>query len=586
MVRGSRNHIRVISMLSRFFKLREHNTTVSREILAGVTTFAAMAYALTVNPSILAAAGMDKAALVTITAISAATATILMALIANYPLAMAPGMGINAMFTYAICQEMHTPWPDALGMVFVNGIIFFVLSVTNVRRRIVDAIPYSMKIAITCGIGFFIAFLGLQKGGIVVRNPDTILAVGNFASGPVALCLGGLALTTLLVARRAPGAIIIGVIATTVAGAFVPVVGGAFVPAGGGASAMQFDSTESGSGSARVSRAASGVSPDAWGARWERGHPAGMVTGASSYHVGASLATPCLRGSFPIAGAGVASDAPTCRLPAREGLGGTPKPARETRALPGNHVDAPGISNGPGARSPMVTHLDLAGARWLPASPEPHFLKLTFHFLTSWRAFAGALPVILTLLMISMFDSIGTLIGVSKRAGLLDAHGNLPRIQRAFYADSIAATLSALFGTSTVVSYAESASGVEVGGRTGLTGVTVAVLLLLALFLTPVILCIPDVAVAPALIVVGIFMMQSALEIDMRDFTNAAPAVLTIMTIPLTFSISNGIGIGILAFVIISLFTGKARSISLAGYVIAAMFFLKFFHLFPFSGST
>jgi len=298
-----------------------------------------------------------------------------------------------------------------------------------------------------------------------VRNPDTILAAGDFASGPVALCLGGLALTTLLVARRVPGAIIIGVIATTVAGVFVPAAGGG----SGGGSAL------------------------------------------------------------------------------------------------------------------MVTHLDLAGARWLPASPEPHFLKLTFHFLTSWRAFIGALPVILTLLMISMFDSIGTLIGVSKRAGLLDANGNLPRIQRAFYADSIAATLSALFGTATVVSYAESASGVEVGGRTGLTGLTVAVLLLLALFLTPVILCIPNVAVAPALIIVGIFMMQSALEIDMRDFANAAPAVLTIMTIPLTFSISNGIGIGILAFVIISFFTGKARSISHIGYVIATMFFLKFFHLSPFN---
>ena len=482
-------------MLSRFFKLREHNTTVSREILAGVTTFAAMAYALTVNPSILAGAGMDKAALVTITALSAAAATVLMALISNYPLAMAPGMGINAMFTYTICQEMRTPWPDALGMVFVNGVIFFALSATNVRARIVEAIPYSMKIAITCGIGFFIAFLGLQKGGIVVRNPDTILAVGDFASGPVALCLGGLALTTLLVARRVPGAIIIGVIATTVAGAFVP--------AGGMAGGM-------------------GVMGDMGG----MGNM-GNVAGAA--------------GVAGMAGAG-----------------------------------------GAGARALMVTHLDLAGARWLPASPAPHFLKLSFHFLTSWRAFVGALPVILTLLMISMFDSIGTLIGVSKRAGLLDANGRLPRINRAFYADSIAATLSALLGTSTVVSYAESASGVEVGGRTGLTGVTVAALLLLALFLTPLILCIPDVAVAPALIVVGIFMMQSALEIDMRDFVNAAPAVLTIMAIPLTFSISNGIGVGILAFVIISFFAGRARSISLAGYVIAAMFFLKFFHIFPF----
>ena len=456
-------------MLSRLFKLREHNTTVSREILAGVTTFAAMAYVLTINPGILAAAGMDKAALVTITALSGAVATLLMAFISNYPLAMAPGMGINAMFTYTICLEMHTPWPDALGMVFVNGIIFFVLSVTKVRVRIVEAIPYSMKIAITCGIGLFIAFLGLQKGGIVVHNANTILAAGNFASAPVALCLGGLALTTVLVARRVPGAIIIGVIATTIAGAFVP--------------------------------------------------------------SGATTAT----------------------------------------------ADAHALT---------VTHLDLANARWLPASPAPHFLKLTFHFLSSWHAFTAALPVILTLLMISMFDSIGTLIGVSKRAGLLDAHGNLPRINRAFYADSIAATLSALFGTSTVVSYAESASGVEVGGRTGLTGVTVAVLMLLALFLTPVILCIPDEAVAPALIIVGVFMMQSVIEIKMTDFVTAAPAVLTILAIPLTYSISYGIGIGFITAALLAIFTGRCRSLTLVAYIIAIIFFLNFFHLPPFHGAT
>jgi len=451
------------SMLARLFKLREHNTTISREILAGVTTFAAMAYALTVNPSILAGAGMDRAALVTITALSAAVATILMALLSNYPLAMAPGMGINAMFTFTICQEMNTPWPDALGMVFVNGVIFFVLSVTHVRARIVDAIPYSMKIAITCGIGVFIAFLGLQKGGLVVHNPNTLIAAGDFASGPVALCLGGIALTTVLVARRVPGAIIIGVIATTVAGAFVPADNGGAV---------------------------------------------------------------------------------------------------------------------------MITHLDLAGARWLPASPAPHFLKLSFNFLTSWGAFVAALPAILPLLIVSTFDSIGTLIGVSKRAGLLDANGNLPRINRAFYADSIAATLSALFGTSTVVSYAESASGVEAGGRTGLTGVTVAVLMLLALFLTPLILCIPDVAIAPALIIVGVFMLQSVVDIKMDDFVTAAPAVLTIMTIPLTFSIADGIGIGIISATLLAIFTGRFRSMTLVGYVIAIIFFLKFFHFPPFHGAA
>ncbi len=426
--------------------------------MAGVTTFAAMAYALTVNPSILADAGMDKAALVTITALSAAVATLLMALLSNYPLAMAPGMGINAMFTYTICRDMNTGWSDALGMVLINGIVFFILTITKVRARIVESLPYSLKIAITCGIGLFIAFLGLQKGGIIVTDRDTLVAAGNFASPHVALCLGGIILTMALIARRVPGAIILGIITTTIAGAFIPDAGG--------------------------------------------------------------------------------------------------------------HA---------------ITHLDLSSARWLPASPEPHFFKLTFGFLAGWDAFIKAVPVMLVLLIISMFDSIGTLIGVAKRAGLLDRDGNLPRIQRAFVADSIAATISALFGTSTVVSYVESASGVEAGGRTGLTAATTAVLLVLALFLTPVILCIPNAAIAPALIIVGVFMMQSVVEIKMDDFITAAPAVLTIMAIPLTFSIANGIGIGILATTLLTLLAGKGRSLTVAGCVIALIFFLKFFHIVPFN---
>ena len=444
--------------LQNIFKLRENGTTVPRELVAGSTTFAAMAYALTVNPAILADAGMDKAALVTITALSAAAATILMGLLANYPLVLGPGMGINAMFTYTICRDMGTSWSDALGMVLVNGIIFLALTLTKVRSRIVDALPYTFKIAITCGIGMFIAFLGLQKGGIVVADRDTLVAAGDFASPSVALCLAGVIFTMILVSRRTPGAIIIGIIATTIAGTFIT-----------------------------------------------------------------------------------------------------------------------------GADGRAITHLDLAGARWLPASPEPHFFKLTFGFLASWEAFVKALPVVLVLLIISMFDSIGTLIGVSKRAGLLDRDGNLPRIQRAFVADSLAATLSALFGTSTVVTYAESASGVEAGGRTGLTAITTAALLLLALFLTPLILCIPNAALAPALIIVGVFMMQSVVEIKMDDFISAAPAVLTIMAIPLTYSIANGIGIGIIAAALLALFTGKVRSITLVGYVVAIVFLLKFFRIFPFN---
>jgi adenine/guanine/hypoxanthine permease len=445
-------------MLSRFFRLKENGTTIGRELQAGLTTFAAMAYVLAVNPAILANAGMDRAALVTITALSAATATTLMALLTNYPIALAPGMGINAFFTFTICLGAGVPWAQALGMVFVNGCIFLLLSLTGVREKIVDSIPYPLKIAITCGIGIFIAFLGLKNGGVIVASPATFVTHGDFASGPVALCLGGVLLTVVLVAWRVPGAIVLGVGLITLVGTLVP-----------------------------------------------------------------------------------------------DGKGG------------------------------MVTQLP---AQWfsLPASPAPHFLKLDLSFLTSGAAFLKTLPLILTLLLVDMFDNIGTLIGVAKRAGFLGADGKLPRVGRALVADSIAAILSALFGTSTVVSYVESSSGVEAGGRTGLTTLTTAALMLAALFLSPLILAVPAVATAPALVVVGIFMLQSAVEIKMDEFTIAVPAVLTIIAIPLTFSIAQGIGLGLIAAAALAIATGKPRGFTPVGYAIAALFFLEFFHLFPFHG--
>jgi adenine/guanine/hypoxanthine permease len=445
-------------MLNRLFQLPKHGTTVPRELQAGVTTFAAMAYILAVNPSILADAGMDRSALVTVTALTAAVSTVLMAVLTNYPIALAPGMGINAFFTYTICLGFGVPWQDALGMVFINGVVFLGLSLTGIREKIVRAIPYPLKIAITCGIGLFIAFIGLKNGGIVVSNPATFVAPGNFASGPVALCLGGIALTALLVARRVPGAIVLGIVGTTLVGLLVP----------------------NGSG--------------------------GRVT-----------------------------------------------------ALPDSFFSA-------------------------PASPAPVFFQLQFGFLSDWGAFQKALPLILTLLLVDMFDNIGTLIGVTKRAGLLDSEGHLPKAGRALVADSSAAILSALFGTSTVVSYIESASGVEAGGRTGLTTITTAMLMLLALFLTPLILAVPAAATAPALVIVGIFMMQSVVEIDMADFRVAAPAVLTIIAIPLTFSIAEGIGLGLICAALLALGTGNPRSLPVIGYVIAAVFFLEFFHIFPFHG--
>jgi AGZA family xanthine/uracil permease-like MFS transporter len=443
-------------MLNRLFKLRENHTTAGREVQAGLTTFAAMAYILAVNPAILANAGMDKGALVTVTAVTAAVATIIMALMTNFPIALAPGMGINAFFTFTICLAQHVPWSDALGMVFVNGFVFFLLSVTGVREKIIAAIPHALKIAVTCGIGLFIAFIGLKNGGVIVANPETFVTHGDFASGPVALCLAGILLTAVLIARRVPGAIVLGIAAITVVGLFVP------------------------------------------------------------------------------SGAG-----------------------KHVTALPDRFVS-------------------------LPASPAPVFLKLTFHFLTSAAAFRSALPLILTLLLVDMFDNIGTLIGVTKRAGLLRPDGTLPNAGRALLADSIATILSALSGTSTVTSYIESASGVEAGGRTGLTTLTTAVLMLLALFFTPLILIVPPAATAPALVIVGVFMMQSVAEIDMSDFKTAAPAVLTIIGIPLTFSIAEGIGFGLIAAALLALAIGEPKRLTAVGYVVAAVFFLEFFQIWPF----
>ncbi|HZI80088.1 MAG TPA: NCS2 family permease [Vicinamibacterales bacterium] len=443
-------------MLERLFALSSHRTTPGREVQAGFTTFAAMAYILAVNPSILADAGMDRAALVTVTALSAAAATALMALLTNYPLALAPGMGVNSFFTYTICIGAGVPWQQALGMVFVNGCLFLALSLTGVRERIIDAIPYSLKLAITCGIGLFIAFVGLRNGGVVVASPATFVTHGDFTSGPTALCLAGLALTIVLVARRVPGAIVIGMAATTIAGLMVPDGAGSTVTA------------------------------------W----PAALISA--------------------------------------------------------------------------------------PASPAPVLLQLDLSFLTSAPSFFKALPLILTLLLVDMFDNIGTLIGVAKRAGLLETDGSLARAGRVLVADSIAAILSALLGTSTVVSYIESASGVEAGGRTGLTTLTTAACFLLALVLTPLFLAVPAAATAPALIIVGVFMLQSAVEIDMRDFATAAPAALTLLAIPLTFSIAEGIGLGLVAAVVVAVGTGRARGLPLFAYLIALVFFLQFFQIFPF----
>jgi AGZA family xanthine/uracil permease-like MFS transporter len=445
------------TFLNRLYKVDQSGSTIGRELQAGATTFAAMAYILAVNPAILAAAGMPQAALITVTALTAAIATLLMGWMTNYPLALAPGMGINAYFAFTVCLGLGVSWQSALGLVFVNGCIFLSLSVTGIREKIIHAIPHQLKLAITCGIGLFIAFIGLKNGGIVVSSPATFVTHGDFGTPAVLLCFGGILLTSVLIAKRVPGAIILSILAVTIVGLFVS-----------------------------------------------------------------------------------------------DGKGG------HVTAMPASLFS-------------------------LPASPAPTLFQLNFDLLL--HDFAKALPIILTLLLVDMFDNIGTLIGVTQRAGLLDASGKLPKAGRALVADSIAAILSSLLGTSTVVSYIESASGVEAGGRTGLTGATTAILFLLALFLTPVILAIPAAATAPALVIVGIFMFQSVAELKLDDFVETAPIFLIIAGIPLSFSIAEGIGLGLITYAVLHLVTGRAKETSMLTYVLALIFSLHlvraiFTHLF------
>ncbi|RKX36106.1 MAG: NCS2 family permease [Verrucomicrobia bacterium] len=435
-------------MLERFFKLSRRQTTPWREAQAGLTTFAAMSYILAVNPTLLAAAGMDKAALVTVTALAAAIGTALMAVLTNTPIALAPGMGLNAYFAFSVCLGMGVAWQSALGLVFVNGIIFMALSASGIRTKIVDAIPNQLKVAITCGIGLFIAFLGLRSGGIIIGDPNTFVTLGDLGAPPALLVFSGIILTAVLITRQVPGAIILGILLVTVLGLIIP------------------------------------------------------------------------------------------------GLDGN-----KVTSLPESLVSLP------------------------PSIAETAF-KLDFEFLI--HDFTKALPIIVTLLFVDLFDTVGTLIGVCQRAGLLDRNGKLPKVGRALMADSTATVVGALLGTSTTTSYIESAAGVEAGGRTGLTSLTTALCFLLALFFTPVILAIPAQATAPALVIVGIFMMQSVVHLDLEDFGTMAPAVLTIIVMPLAFSISAGIGIGMIAYSTILLFSGRRKELGLVTVVLAVLFLIHF----------
>lgn len=429
-------------MIERYFKLKENNTTIKTEIVAGLTTFMTMAYILIVNPSILSAAGMDQGAVFTATALSAVVATLLMGLYAKLPFAQAPGMGLNAYFAFTVVLGMGYTFEFALTAVLLEGLIFILLTVFNVREAIVDAIPTSIKQAIAVGIGLFIALIGLEGAGVVVHPADggTILALGNITSGPGLLAIIGIVITGILLVRNVKGALFIGMLITAVIGI-----------------------------------------------------PMGVV------------------------------DLPTS----------------------------------------IVS---------MPPSLAPTLFKFEWHNIFT----VDMVIVLCTLLFMDMFDTIGTLVGVATKAKMLDAEGKVPNVKKALFADAIGTTVGACLGTSTVSTFVESASGVAEGGRTGLTAVTTAVMFLISLFFAPIFGVITSAVTASALVLVGLFMIEPIKSIDLEDFTEAIPAFLTLIMMPLAYSISDGIVFGVISYIILKLVTGRYKEISIATYVVGFIFILKF----------
>lgn len=452
-------------MLEKFFKLKENGTNVRTEVVAGVTTFMTMAYILAVNPSILSASGMDAQAVLIATAIASFIGTICMALLANYPFALAPGLGLNAYFAYTVCGSMGYSWQIALFAVFVEGLIFIVLSLTNVREAIFNAIPLQLKKGVSVGIGLFIAFIGLQNAGIVVNNDSTLVSIVDFTadfhtSGISALlAVIGIFIIAVLYVKKVKGAILIGIFATWILGIICQLTG-LYV-----------------------------VTPDA-------GYYS-LIPAWSSFNLGAisSIFGQCFKADF-----------------------------------------------------------------------------------SSLRAF-DFVAIVCAFLFVDIFDTLGTLIGCATRADMLDKEGKLPRIKEALLADAIATTAGAVLGTSTTTTFVESSAGVAEGGRTGLSSVVTGLLFLLAVFLSPIFITIPSFATAPALLFVGFLMISAVTAIDFNDFTEAVPAYLALIAMPLTYSISEGIAAGVISYVVINLISGKAKKITLLMYVLAVLFICKFIFL-------
>ena len=449
--------------MEKLFKLKEHNTTVKTEVMAGITTFLTMAYILAVNPNMLSASGMDNGAVFTATALASALATFIMAFWANYPIALSAGMGLNAYFAYTVClgqlQGIDDPWKIALAAVLVEGIIFIILSFFKLRETIVNAIPENLKYGITSGIGLFIAFVGLKGAGVVVSDDSTLVALGNFGRPEVALCLIGILVIAVMNHYNVKGSILWGILITWVLGIIAQLTGW-YV-----------------------------VDPDA----------------------------------------GAASLIPS-----------------------------------------------LSASSFIPPSISSTFCKFDFAWIGSHVS--EFVVIVFSFLFVDMFDTIGTVIGVAEKADLLDEDGNLPRVGRVLMADAIGTVAGSMLGTSTVTSFVESSSGVAEGGRTGLTSLIAAILFGLSLLLSPIFLAIPSFATAPALIIVGFLMLTSVTKIDFNDLTEAIPAFIAIIAMPFLYSISEGISMGVISYVIINVVTGKAKEkkISVLMYILAVLFILKY----------
>ena len=426
-------------MLEKLFGFNPKETTIRTEIMAGITTFLTMAYILAVNPSILGETGMDKGALFTTTVLMSALPTIFMALYAKLPLALAPGMGLNAFFAYTVCLIMGYSWQFALTAVFLEGLAFILLTVTNLREKIVEVIPPALKTAISAGIGLYIAFIGLKNAEVIVDNPATLVSLGKLTSGSGLLGIIGIGLTSILLVRNIKGALLIGILATTIIG----------IPMG-------------------------------------------------------------------------------------------------------------------------ITNLD--GVFSIPPSIEPIFMKFEWNniFTTEMAT------IVFTLLFVDLFDCIGTVIGVTTRANMIDEDGKIPNLKKVFMVDSLSTAAGAAMGTSTVAVYVESAAGVNEGGRSGLTAFVTGACFLLALFFAPFFLAIPAAATAPVLVLVGLMMMSNIWKIDFFDYKESIPAFICMIFMPLAYSISDGILLGHLSYVIINLLSGNRKSLTTGMYILAAIFLLKF----------